>query len=340
MFVRALVFASLSTLIAAAAAEPWHVVVAFTSQGLLSGFVPAATALTSVTVRESRIGAALGTVNGAQYLGLTLGPVFGAAMAALFGLRGSLVAAGALPLAAAVLVLVLAPSDTVAASRPAAAPHGSSAPGARRRRLRAYLELATVPIRIGLLLSFVAFAANQAQRLQVTVVIAGLAGPSAEATAVGLAFTAGGLASVIGVVLSGRRLTRPGRLVGGLVALCLVAAVACLLLAASTAVAMVVASFALVSFAQAAFVPAVNSLIAASSPRDRRGSVFGMAATAQALAFMVGPLAATAFAAVSLQLGFVVIAVVYLAIAALVRGVLVEPAAPEPAVAAPVNEPV
>jgi len=56
MFVRALVFASFSTIIAAAAAEPWHVVVAFTAQGLLSGFVPAATALTSVTVPESKLG--------------------------------------------------------------------------------------------------------------------------------------------------------------------------------------------------------------------------------------------------------------------------------------------
>jgi MFS family permease len=126
-------------------------------------------------------------------------------------------------------------------------------------------------------------------------------------------------------VLAGRRLTRPGLLVPGLATLCLVAAVACLLLAASTAVAMVVASFALVSLAQAAFLPGTNTLIAASAPRERRGSVFGMAATAQALAFMIGPLAATAFAAVSLQLGFVVIAILYLLTAGLIRWKLLEP---------------
>jgi hypothetical protein len=55
--------------------------------------------------------------------------------------------------------------------------------------------------------------------------------------------------------------------------------------------------------------------------------VFGMAATAQALAFMIGPLAATAFAAVSLQLGFVVIAILYLLTAGLIRWKLVVPVA-------------
>jgi DHA1 family multidrug resistance protein-like MFS transporter len=328
MFVRALFFAGFSTVIAALASEPSQVVVAFTAQGLLSGFVPAATALTSVTVSESKLGSALGTVNGAQYLGTTVGPIFGAVLAAVFGLRGSLVVAGFMPFLAALLVLALVPADMVGATRTTAAPSPAATPsGPRFARFRAYMELATLPVRIGLLLTFLAFAANQAQRLQVTVVIADLAGPSAEATAVGLAFTAAGLASVIGVVIAGRRLTRPGLLKPGLAILCIIAAVACLLLAASTAVAMVVASFALVSLAQAAFLPGTNTIIAASAPRERRGSVFGMAATAQALAFMIGPLAATAFAAVSLQLGFVVIAILYLLTAGLIRWKLVVPVA-------------
>jgi len=339
MFVRALFFAGFSTIIAATASEPWQVVVAFSAQGLLSGFVPAATALTSVTVPESKLGSALGTVNGAQYLGTTIGPILGAALAALFGLRGSLVVAGFLPFLAALLVLALVPADTVGSTRSHAPRKPVTSGGPRFSRLRAYLELATVPVRIGLLLTFLAFAANQAQRLQVTVVIADLAGPSAEATAVGLAFTAAGLASVIGVVFAGRRLTRPGLLVRGLAILCVVAAVASVLLAASTAVAMVVASFALVSLAQAAFLPGTNTLIAASTTRERRGSVFGMAATAQALAFMIGPLAATAFAAVSLQLGFVVIAVLYLLTAGLIRWKLIEPRPAEPVVAPPTTDP-
>jgi MFS family permease len=314
-------------------------VVAFSAQGLLSGFVPAATALTSVTVRESKLGSALGTVNGAQYLGTTVGPIFGAAMAALFGLRGSLVVAGFFPFLAALFVLALVPADRVGTARRAGAAPVPSTGGPRFTRFRAYLELATVPVRIGLLLTFLAFAANQAQRLQVTVVIADLAGPSAEATAVGLAFTAAGLASVIGVVIAGRRLTRPGLLKPGLAILSVIAAAACLLLAASNEVAMVVAAFALVSLAQAAFLPGTNTIIAMSAARERRGSVFGMAATAQALAFMIGPLAATAFAAVSIQLGFVVIAILYLLTAALIRWKLVEPTRAEPVKTPPPAEP-
>ena len=62
MFVRALLAATLTTLIAAGAQAPWHFVVAWTSQGLLSGFIPAAVALTSVSVPRTRLTTALGSV--------------------------------------------------------------------------------------------------------------------------------------------------------------------------------------------------------------------------------------------------------------------------------------
>lgn len=73
MYVRALFFATATTLIAAFATEPWHVAVAYGCQGLLSGFIPAAVALTSVTVPESRLTSSLGVVTAAQYLGNTVG---------------------------------------------------------------------------------------------------------------------------------------------------------------------------------------------------------------------------------------------------------------------------
>jgi DHA1 family multidrug resistance protein-like MFS transporter len=323
MLVRALAFASATTIIAAVASEPWHLAIAFTSQGALSGFVPAASALTSVSAEESKLGSAFGTVNAAQYIGLTLGPVVGAILAAAFGLRGAILVAGVLPAAAALLVIVLVPRDLVAA-RPTA--DRGDPPARRGRQIReAFGQLATIPIRIGLLLSFLGFATGQVQRLAAPLIIAGMAAGTDVEGVIGLAFALAGVASVVGVVVAGRRLATPGVLVSGLVVACLLAAGSFVLLAGSGSVAAFIASFALVSLAQAALLPGTNTVIAAAVPRDQRGTVFGLVATAQALAFVVGPLTATFFAGVSFQAGFVAIGVVFLVVAGLVRRKLAEP---------------
>ncbi|HRC63034.1 MAG TPA: MFS transporter, partial [Dehalococcoidia bacterium] len=78
MFVRALFFASITTLILIFAREPWHIAVAFACQGLFSGYIPAAVALTTVSVPDTQMSRSLGIVNGAQYLGSTVGPAIGA----------------------------------------------------------------------------------------------------------------------------------------------------------------------------------------------------------------------------------------------------------------------
>ena len=107
MYIRTLYFAMGTTLIATLATEPWHLAIAFTCQGLFSGFVPAAVALTSVTVPESRLSTSLGTVTAAQYLGSTVGPAIGAILAIAFGMRGAILASALLPAIAATMVLFL-----------------------------------------------------------------------------------------------------------------------------------------------------------------------------------------------------------------------------------------
>src|SRR5260221_470869 len=83
--------------ILAFAQEPWHIAVAFAFQGLFSGFSPAAIALTSVSVPDSRLSRSLGTVSGAQYLGGAIGPALGAGLAIIAGYRGAIVIASAMP---------------------------------------------------------------------------------------------------------------------------------------------------------------------------------------------------------------------------------------------------
>lgn len=316
MFLRALVFASVTTAIAAFATEPWHIVVAFVFQGIFSGFVPAATALTSVSVPDARMNSSLSTVTGAVYIGNTIGPAIGAGFALLTGYRGAILAGAALPALAAVLAAITVPRDRVAGARAEA--DGTPAP---RISMRALLTTQFVLV---LLVFFVSISLNQVLRLATPVALERIAGEAGAKGASGVAFTLAGLASVAGVVLA-QRVVKSGRLTRMLVVACIVAGGAHLVLPFAGTAATFIGAFAVISLLQAAMLPATNTLIAANAPRDRRGTAFGIASGVQAVGFMAGPMAAAGFAAVSLDLGFVVLAGIFLALAVLIFGAIREP---------------
>lgn len=319
MLVRALAFATLTTFLAALATEPWHIVAALTCQGLFSGFIPAAVALTSVSVPDARLSQSLGYVSAAQYLGNTIGPAIGAGIALFFGLRGAMVAAAIMPAVAALAVLVLVPRDTMAPR-----PKG----GAGQPRLPAgprFWSLVGPQFYLVLGFYFFLFAANQLVRLASPVAIERLVGHDAESL-VGLAFTAGGIASVAGLVIVNRRAARPGGFRRLLAFGCLIAALCQVGLAVAPGAATYIVAFAAASLVQAALIPATNTLIATNVGRDRRGTAFGVASSAQAMAFMVGPMSATAFAAWSLPSGFLIVGVLFVGAAVVVGRWLREPA--------------
>lgn len=319
MFTRALYFATVTTMIAAFATEPWHVAVAFACQGFFSGFIPAAVALTSVTVPDKRLSSSLGLVTGAQYLGNTAGPAIGAGLAILFGLRGAIIAAALMPALAATGVLFAVPRDVVekppanAAGPPAGSPQGGS-----------IWRLITPQFGLALFLCFFLFAMTQLVRLTTPLAIKDISGNSDKGV-VGLAFSIAGIGSVIGVLVVARRVVRAGAFRRALVIGSLLTAGAQLLLALSRSVPMYVTWFTAISLFQAAMLPASNTLIASNVPRARRGTAFGLAGSAQALAFMAGPMSAAGFAAVSLNFGFLVLGVMFLGLAVLLQIALREP---------------
>jgi MFS family permease len=141
----------------------------------------------------------------------------------------------------------------------------------------------------------------------------------------GVAFTLGGLASAISVLFVAPNFFRTGRQRQALAAACVLSAAAYLLLAFASSVALFVAFFVTISLLQAAMIPATNSLIAGNAPRSRRGTAFGWAGSAQAVAFFAGPMGAAIFAAVSLDLGFAVLAAIMAAMAAVLLVWLREP---------------
>jgi DHA1 family multidrug resistance protein-like MFS transporter len=318
MLLRALYFASGTTLIAALINEPWQVAIAFTFQGIFSGFVPAAVALTSVSVPDSRLNSSLSLVTGAQYLGNTVGPAIGAGLAVLLGFRGAIFVAALLPAIAATAVLFFVPKDKVGREAP------SEAAGEDQPALEPFSKSLSLQFAIAVFLSFLLFALTQLLGLVTPVALKQLQ-EEGVAGNTGIAFTLAGLASTVGVLVLARGFFKPGQLKMALVVSSVLTGGAHLLLAAVNTVALYIFAFSLISLLRAAMIPASNTLIAASVSRERRGTAFGVASSAQAIAFMVGPMGAALFAAVSLDLGFVIIGGIFIALAVVLLAFLREP---------------
>jgi MFS family permease len=66
-------------------------------------------------------------------------------------------------------------------------------------------------------------------------------------------------------------------------------------------------------------------MIAFNVGRERRGTAFGIAAAAQALGFMVGPMTAAMFTAISLKAGFLTVSGLLLALTVVIRLAVREP---------------
>jgi|DewCreStandDraft_5_1066085.scaffolds.fasta_scaffold00834_25 MFS family permease len=317
MFVRALLAATLTTLIAAGAQAPWHFVVAWTSQGLLSGFIPAAVALTSVSVPRARLTTALGSVQGAQYAGNTIGPLIGAGLAALFGLRGAVLAGALVPTAAALMVALVVPRD-----RAGALPAADPAAGGRLTALTGGLS---VQLGLGLLLFFTIHMTGGLVRTAAPVALERLSHRAATDLA-GLTFAAGGLASALGAVGLARLFRPPASIRTPLVAVLLAAAAAHGLLGLADSATLFIVAFALTGLCQGAMLPATNTVIATAVPYERRGAAFGLASSVQALAFVAGPLGAAYFAGVSLAVGFLALGGMVALVGAVTALALREPA--------------
>jgi len=314
MLIRALFAASVTTAIAAVAHEPWVIVASLTMQGLFSGFIPAAIALTSVSVPDTKLDRALGVVTAGQYLGGTLGPAAGAGLAVGLGFRGAIVASAVLPALAAAWIIFAVPRDPVEAriARPVATP---------RRRLAPSLGWASGFSRtfwIALLLYFGLFALNQLIRVSTPIALKDIAGEDRAAALSGIGFTAAGAGSVLGVLVLARIVGLWTGLRGTVIALTLVSAVVTPVMAIGGNEWLFIVGLLVFAVANGASMPATNALIASTVQPARRGTAFGLASSAQAIAFMVGPMSAAAFAATSLPLGFLVCAGLFAALALVV----------------------
>lgn len=314
MFVRALFAATLTTAIAAIANAPWVIVVSLTMQGVFSGFIPAAIALTSVSVPDARLNRSLGVVTGGQYLGGTLGPAVGALLAATLGYRGAIICSALLPAFAAAWIILAVPRDTVA-------PRAKAAAEATKRTFRVSLGWArgfSPQFWVAVGLYFGLFALNQLIRVATPIAFEDMVGRDRAATVAGIVFSAGGAASVLGVTLVARGMGARFSLRRTLIIFAIASACSMPALAFGGNPWLFGAGFLAFALVNAASMPATNTLIAETVDPARRGTAFGLASSAQAFAFMVGPMAAAYFATFSLATGFLVCGLLFLGLALMV----------------------
>lgn len=312
MYLRALAFSALTVLTAGLIQAPWQLIIALTLHGLFSGVMPAATALLSVVVPDQRVKAALSRMGTMQYLGMAFGPALGAGLALAVGYRGVFFVCATVVVSVAILVYRVVPADRIA-------PVVRDSEGRRQHtpfRMNGQLAL-------GIFVMFLLFALMQLRQVAAPVALHRISAEDATALT-GLAFTLSGLASALGIWMVNRWFQKaPLRRV--MIAGALLSAASHLLLAAGSSAGFFVIAFALSALLHATLYPLSNTLIALNSDRDRRGTAFGLATGAQALALIGGPMGAALIAATSLTAGFVAISVLLVGLSLLLALRLREP---------------
>lgn len=301
MFIRALVGAGLLIGVMGLAQAVWQLILLRFFMGAFAGTMGAAAALVAATTPRKNVGQALGALQTGQFSANMLGPVVGGIVAAGLGIRESFLFCAALYLAAATLgfIFVREPRESRA---PTLVVAGSKKQSGIIHDLRTVVSERQVVLMLGLLfclwlgtsfvrpvmpLSIEDFSPNP-DAATVTVSLFGW--HIEEEVATGLVFGIIGLTSTIAalsVAPLGRRIGYRN----------CVGAAAFLTGALYLPVAFAGSYEAFLLFLgavglfQGAMVPGTNALIAVSVPDGKQGSAFGLAASMQSLALLVGPLA-------------------------------------------------
>lgn len=330
MFLRALIGAGILIGVMGIAQAVWQLVLLRFLMGAFAGTMGAAAALVASSTPRERVGYALGTLQTGQFTANMLGPVIGGVVAANLGIRESFIFCAGLYGIAAVLVYLFVREGT---AEEEGQEDGATRPrqhsGGLMENLRIVVKerqvilmllllfvlwLSTTFVRPVMPLSIDDFAessANGADRVHFE--LFGWESDLKEEAATGFVFSVIGLTSTIaafslaplGERLGYRNVVAGAALVTGL----LYPTVA---LADSLPAFMVLLGA--VGIFQGAMVPGTNALIAASAPEGKQGSAFGLAASMQSMALLLGPLGG------GLTSGFAGIGAVYVTIGVILVG--------------------
>lgn len=302
MFIRALIGAGVLIGLMGVASNIWQLVFLRFLMGAFAGTMGAAAALVAATTPREKTASALGTLQTGQFLANMLGPVVGGLVAASLGIRESFIFCAALYGLAAVLGYIFVKEVPIGHPEPFAADE----PARKSSGLIADMKIVTAErqVLLMLLFMFMLWLSTTFVRPVMPISIEDFGVPVVgseevdvrvfgmvlnEPTATGILFGVIGLTSTVAalsVAPLGRRFGFRN----------CVAAAALLtgLLYLPVAFAGSFLSFTLllgaVGLFQGAMVPGTNALLAVSAPENKQGSAFGLAASVQSLALLIGPL--------------------------------------------------
>lgn len=283
MVVRSMWGASLTMVLMGLATSPLLLLVFRFVQGLVTGTVTASNTLVSATVPREKVGGALGLMQVALHLGLSLGPLLGGVISDAFGYRVSFFVAAGLTAAGGSLVSLLVREDFTP-------PPGGASQGvlAGSRAVLAVHGMAAV---LGVV--FLIQYGNSGVAPILSLYVQVLAGEGPAATTAGVILAATGAVGALSAVIVGRLGDRidPRKIL-----------VVCLLGAAMTCLpqASVDHPWELLAWRMGlgvflgGLMPTANATLSRIVPEERRGQAFGIAATTNALANGAGPLSGAA----------------------------------------------
>jgi MFS transporter, DHA1 family, multidrug resistance protein len=275
--------------------------------GAFAGTMGAAAALVAATTPRERVGYSLGILQTGVFSANMLGPVLGGIVAASLGIRESFIFCATLYGIAAVLVFffVREPGRSVplvdAHGRPpdTGSIFGNIKMVASERQIVVMLGLlfclwlSTTFVRPVMPLSIDEFARHiegtTADMDRVHIEVPGYTGDLRKEAATGVVFGVIGLTSTIAalsVAPLGQRMGYRNTVTSAAV----IAGVLYVPLFVAGSYMTFLLFFGAVGLFQGAMVPGTNALIAASTPEGKQGSAFGLAASMQSMALLIGPL--------------------------------------------------
>jgi MFS transporter, DHA1 family, multidrug resistance protein len=290
MVLRAMFAATITIALMGFATAPWQLVALRMVEGAFTGTVAASTALVASSAPKERLGYALGMIQTAVFTGASLGPFLGGLFAHYLGYRTTFFVAGGFLAFAGMLVYF------TVQERFTPAPPGNVRGIAALKASQTWLLAPALVAMIAVI--FVSRFAQMGVRPMTPLYIGELGNltDARAASVTGLAFGLMGVTSAVASILLGRYGDRTGhdRI---LIVSVLAAGIIYVPMAVITMPWHMVVLQALFGIAAGGLIPAANAIVAAQTPPERRGAIFGVTASAGSVGAFVGPLACAAIAA-------------------------------------------